>query len=112
MQLAVLVRDPGGGGRGRDAVFGKRLGDTTHYLLYLNERTFLHEAGEALAAEVRSVMDTGMPILMLHENDPKEGRDGCEFATFFRTTPDDLIQSGLYSKLAIAALPARPSSSS
>ena len=95
----------------RHRIVGKRLRDATHYLLYLNERTFLHEVGDALAEEVRSVMDAGMPIIMLHENDPREGRDGCEFGTFFRTCPEDIIQSGLFSKLAIAALPARASSS-
>jgi len=89
----------------RHRLVGKRLRDATHYLLYLNERTFLHEVGDALAEEVRSVMDAGMPIIMLHENDPREGRDGCEFGTFFRTCPEDIIQSGLFSKLAIAALP-------
>ena len=94
----------------RTGVLRKRLGDATHYLLYLNQRTFMHEAGDALAEEVRSVMDMGIPILMMHENDTAEGRHGCDFSTFFRTTPDDLIQSGLYSKLAIAALPARASS--
>ena len=66
---------------------GKRLGDATHYLLYLSERTFLHEEGDALAEEVRSVMDAGVPIIMLHENDPKSPRDGCEFGTVRRAWP-------------------------
>ena len=37
---------------------------------------------------------------MVHEND--EGLLGCEFGTFFATTPRDLIDSGLYSALATA----------
>lgn len=41
-----------------------------------------------------------MRIVMLHENDPE--RDGCAFARFFQTTPDDLINGGLYDALALA----------
>ena len=37
-------------------------------------------------------------IVMLHENDPVKG--GCEFGRFFETTPQDLINGGLYDALA------------
>ena len=40
---------------------------------------------------------------MLHENDMDNG--GCEFGRFFETTPQDLIQDGLYKALALAAYP-------
>ena len=37
---------------------------------------------------------------MVHENDPE--RNGCEFAQMFQTTPQDLIDDGLYKSIAIA----------
>ena len=72
----------------------------THFLLYLNELTYAGEVGEALAQEVRDAHTAGLPIAMIHEND--EARGGCEFGTFFQTTPQDLVESGLYRALAIA----------
>ena len=44
-----------------------------------------------------------VPIVMCHENDPERG--GCEFGRFFGTTPQDLIDDGLYRALAFAAYP-------
>ena len=75
-------------------------GNDQHFLLYLNQRTYSGTEGEAFAAEVREARKAGMPIAMVHENDP--GLGGCEFATFFETTPRDLIEDGLYKALAIA----------
>ena len=40
---------------------------------------------------------------MAHEND--EERDGCEFSTFFATTPGGLVSDGLYKALAMACYP-------
>ena len=37
---------------------------------------------------------------LLHENSPAHG--GCEFARFFHSTPDDLIDSGLFNDIAVA----------
>ena len=75
----------------------------THFLLYLAHETFVGEAGERLAEEVRRMMRTNQPIVMLHENDMANG--GCEFARFFSTTPQDLIADGLYKALALAYYP-------
>ena len=75
----------------------------THFLLYLAHETFVGEAGERLAEEVRRMMRTNQPIVMLHENDMANG--GCEFARFFSTTPQDLIVDGLYKALALACYP-------
>ena len=41
-----------------------------------------------------------MQVVLVHETDPARG--GCEFDTFFLTTPPDLIDSTLYKLLAIA----------
>ena len=75
----------------------------THFLLYLAHETFVGEAGERLAEEVRRMTRTNQPIVMLHENDMANG--GCEFARFFSTTPQDLIADGLYKALALAYYP-------
>ena len=48
------------------------------FLLYLNERTFLEEAGERFANQVRAVHERDpRGILLVHENDAARG--GCEF---------------------------------
>jgi hypothetical protein len=52
---------------------------------------------------LRAALKAKVQILMLHENDPKCG--GCEFATFFSTTPKDLIVDGLYKALAVSLFP-------
>ena len=49
----------------------------THFLLYLNFDTFVGDAGQQLAAEVRQAMKAKLSILMPHENDPAKG--GCQF---------------------------------
>ena len=69
-------------------------------LLYLNEDTFKNEIGARLAVEVRAAMRLGLTIVMVHENDRERG--GCVFAKFFQTTPEDLINVGLYKKIATA----------
>ena len=74
-----------------------------HFLLYLNANTFLDAAGVQLAEELRNARAAKMPIVMCHENDLE--RDGCEFRRFFETTPQDLIDDGLYKALAFAAYP-------
>jgi len=73
------------------------------FFLYLNEDTWIGEAGERLASEVRIARRANVPIVLVHENDPDAG--ACEFGKFFSTTPGDLIQSGLYSALALAFYP-------
>ena len=40
---------------------------------------------------------------MVHERDPERG--GCEFNRFFETTPQELINDGLYRDLARTFLP-------
>jgi hypothetical protein len=60
--------------------------ELTHFLLYLNKRTFLEGAGTALAAEIRAALDAGLPIAMIHEKDEDHPeRCGCAFYTFFKT---------------------------
>ena len=75
------------------------------FLLYLNDKTYQGDAGEKLAEELRKACTTEpLPIvIMAHENDRMRG--GCEFDTFFSTTPYDLITDGLYSALAFSMYP-------
>ena len=54
----------------------------------LDERS----AGAASADKIR--------IVLVHEADPAKG--GCEFGTFFGTTPQGLIDEGIYKDIAIA----------
>ena len=73
----------------------------THFLLYLNDRTYLGEAGKRLAEELRAVRAEGVEVVMVHENDLARG--GCSFGIFFDgRTPQDLLQEGLYKALALA----------
>jgi hypothetical protein len=67
-------------------------------LLYLNKNTWTSDP--RLADEVRLVMARGGKIVMAHENDTAYG--GCAFDTFLQTTPQELIDGGLYAPLAIA----------
>jgi len=71
----------------------------THFVLYLSTKTFTGEAGLRFAEQVRQMRKQNVPCLMIHENDPE--RNGCEFGTFFTTTPQDLIDNGIYSALAV-----------
>ena len=73
------------------------------FLLYLSRQTFIGPAGEALAREVRTARAYKAQIVMIHENDVQ--RDGCEFEHFFVTTPQDLIDAGLYTSIALAFHP-------
>ena len=104
--------------RGQDA---RRL-----FLLYLNDETWLGQDGSQLADQVQLAQKKGLKIVLAHEVDPARG--GCEFSTFFRSTcaadpcslsplrprraarlalrrPSHLIDSGLYSRIAVAMHP-------
>jgi len=68
-------------------------GTITHFLLYLNDKTYKYAAGESLAEELRRSRAAGSKVVMVHENDQERG--GCEFATFFDgRTPQFL--NGIY----------------
>jgi hypothetical protein len=75
-------------------------GDATHMLLYLNADTW---SDERLAEQVKQARQDRLKIVMAHENDLDRG--GCEFAKFFETTPQELINGGLYDALATACFP-------
>ena len=75
--------------------------EITHFLLLLNNRTFIDTAGEELAKELRSARAAGVKVLLVHENDMERG--GCEFGIFFDgRTPQDLIDDGIYYNIAVA----------
>ena len=73
------------------------------FTLRRNTSTWMGEAGERLADVVREARKVDLEIIMVHEVD--EARGGCEFAHFFQSTPQDLIEDGLYRNIAIAAHP-------
>ena len=68
-------------------------GESAAMLLYLNKDTWL-EQGEMLERDVRAARKAGLNIVMVHEND--KGKGGCEFVDFFGTTPQELIDDGIY----------------
>ena len=73
----------------------------THFLLLLNDRTYLDTAGKTFAEELRSARAAGVKVLTVHENDQERG--GCEFCMFFDgRTPQDLVEGGIYDALAVA----------
>ena len=73
-------------------------GESAFMLLYLNDKTWV-EHGEVLERDVRAAREgqPGLKIVMVHENDPKKG--GCDFGLFFSTTPQELINGGIYKLL-------------
>jgi len=73
--------------------------EATHMLLYLNESTFVGEAGTMLAQEVRLARMRHRPLVAVHECDPALG--GCVFEHLFQSTPQDLINTGLYKRIAV-----------
>ena len=73
------------------------------FVLYLSRETWLGEAGQALAEEVRLAREGGAHLVMVHST--PDNADGCEFDHVFSTTPHDLIQDGLYRDLALALHP-------
>eukprot|EP00966_Prymnesium_polylepis_P008268 190475-Prymnesium_polylepis.2 len=75
----------------------------SHMLLYLNSTTFTGKDGQNLAYEIRRARAFGIEIVLVHENDPK--RSGCAFSRLFQTTPRDLVEQGLYGKIAVASHP-------
>ena len=54
--------------------------------------------GKGLAHEVHMARAAGLPVVLVHETDVE--RDGCAFDTMFKTTPQDLVNGGLYDALA------------
>ena len=74
----------------------------THFLLLLNKHTFVGEEGQLLAAEVQRALDSWLPIVLAHEEDPE--RDGCPFDQLYHSTPEVLINRGLYKKAAISCV--------
>ena len=69
-------------------------------MLYLRSGTFVGDEAHGLAADLRSARAAGLHVLAIHENDPAQG--GCAFSHFLTTTPEDLVESGLYTSLAVA----------
>jgi len=74
----------------------------THMLLYLNSQTFSGELSVALLDEINAAREAGVEVVLAHERDPD--RSGCDFDEFFQLTPQSLITSGLYTKVAIECL--------
>ncbi|KAL1507993.1 hypothetical protein AB1Y20_007595 [Prymnesium parvum] len=77
--------------------------EANRVLLYLNTDTFLGVDGQTLANDVRLAWAAGVEVVLVHEND--EHLCGCPFSRFFETTPQELVQDGLYKRLAVPFQP-------
>ena len=73
----------------------KENGESAVMLLYLKKDTWV-EQGDVLERDVRAARTrrAGLKVLVVHENDEEKG--GCEFGDFFGTTPQELIDDGIY----------------
>ena len=67
---------------------------------FTQKRESLGESGRLSGSERESDPEGKIKILLLHECD--EVKDGCEFGTFLRTTPQPLIDEGIFNDIAIA----------
>ena len=81
-------------------VWGENEPEPDHLLIYLTKKTFQGEVGARFAEQVRGIRKNNLPYLMIHERDPQ--RHSCEFGEFFQSTPQDLIDDGLFDPLAIS----------
>jgi hypothetical protein len=98
-RLQKLQRVTGTPGASGARPVADRAPSASHFLLYLNRQTHAGSDGAALAREIRHAWDANMKIVIIHERDPARG--GCEFRDVFLTTPQDLIDDGLYRQLAV-----------
>ena len=75
-------------------------------LLYLNKDTWV-EQGEVLERDLRTARDmhAGLKIILVHENDKTKG--GCEFATLFVATPQEMVNDGIYRYTGLRIEPRR-----
>ncbi|KAL1502937.1 hypothetical protein AB1Y20_011008 [Prymnesium parvum] len=80
-----------------------RSNEVTHMLLYLNQHTFTGDDGRALSREVRQAFDHDVQVILAHENDLE--RNGCDFDRLLLTTPQELIELGLYRHIAVPMYP-------
>jgi hypothetical protein len=86
------------------------LGECDVMLVYLTAETWTRaDASSMFGSEVGRAMDADVPLLLVHEMigvGGQETRHGCEFSTFFScdagATPTELLQRGIYSKIAVA----------
>ena len=66
----------------------------------LSSRSNLYNVFERTKAKSRKRLSvdagqqTAVKIILVHENDPAKG--GCAFSTFFDTTPEELVNEGIY----------------
>ena len=85
------------------------LGKCNCFLVYLNRLTWTGgERSKVLANEVLEAMTLEVPLLLAHEmigTGGQEVRHGCDFGLFFACgqgeTPRELLQKGIYHKIAV-----------
>ena len=95
------------------------MAEAEHMLLYLDALTWTSAAAPQLEEHVTMAKRRGVHVLLAHEmpslassaksaRSPTRGRcelRGCEFSSFFETTPQSLLLSNLYAEVAVPLKP-------
>ena len=74
-----------------------RIGSNLHGLMRMASSSLKDMQGNSNkkhGSDNRKRKDEEIKIVMVHENDPKKG--GCDFGLMFSTTPQELIDGGIY----------------
>ena len=78
-----------------------------HMLLYLNSKTWSSgNVSTTFVAEVMKALGDGVSLVLAHEpptldDEIQHKKHGCEFSTFFKTTPRGLLNLNVYGKVAV-----------
>ena len=81
---------------------------TLHFLVYLHGKTWTSgEMSDSFAQNVRQAMDAGINLLLVYETvgggrgAEQKSRFACTFEELRKVTPPDLIERGVYNKIAL-----------
>jgi len=72
----------------------------THFLLYLNEKTFVGATGSELETQLKSDWSRSLPLLMVHERRRGVDFHACDFDKFKSTCSDRALTQELFQDLA------------
>ena len=84
------------------------LASCEHFLVYLHGKTWTSgEMSDSFAQNVRQAMDAGINLLLVYETvgggrgAEQKSRFACTFEELRKVTPPDLIERGVYNKIAL-----------
>ena len=84
------------------------MGRCAHFLVYLTSLTWTSgDPSSAFAEEVQEAMGKGIHLILAHEMEGfgEADRKGCKFELMFAcdhgATPQELLQAGIYTEIAV-----------